>query len=195
MYAPPKTAVLVSDVLSLVPVAVGTLRRLLRLVPNSVKLFQYALAFRRLLFFGKFSLDLLFPFCKRLLILLYYALSLIVGGHEDLPVGVAMLLNHTGNPVFEIADFFFSGLYFCFNRFSLLAFENACGFCELRSQLRQLGVLYLLDLGCTLSEPVQKLFHLFEYCHVDTGLRFRRQLRLTDQKLQNRLCLLYDGAE
>ena len=59
MYAPPKTAVLVSDVLSLVPVAVGTLRRLLRLVPNSVKLFQYALAFRRLLFFGWLSLNLL----------------------------------------------------------------------------------------------------------------------------------------
>lgn len=112
MYAPPKTAVLVSVVLTLVPVAAGTFLRLLRLVPYPVKLFQYAFAFRRLLFFGWFSLDLLFSFRKLPLITLYYALSLIVGGHECLPVGVAVLLYHTGNPVFEIADSLFSGLYF-----------------------------------------------------------------------------------
>ncbi len=195
MYAPPKAAVLASVVLSFVPVAGGTLRRLFCLILYPVKLFQYAFALRRLLFFGRFSFDLLLPFCKLPLITLYYALSLIVGGHECLPVGIAMLLYHTGNSVFEIADFLFGGLYFCFNCFSLLAFENACDFCKLLSQLRQLGVLYLFDLRCTLSEPVQELFHLFEYFHVDTGLRFRRQLRLTDQKLQNRLCFLYDGAE
>lgn len=90
MYAPPKTAVLVSVVLTLVPVAAGTFLRLLRLVPYPVKLFQYAFAFRRLLFFGWFSLDLLFPFRKLPLITLYYALSLIVGGHECLPVGIPM---------------------------------------------------------------------------------------------------------
>lgn len=54
-----------------------------------------------------------------------------------------MFLYHTGNFVFEIADFLFSGLYFSFNPFSLLAFENACGFGKLRSQLRQFCVLYL----------------------------------------------------
>ena len=88
MYAPPKAAVLVPDVLTFVPVAEGTLLRLLRLVPNPVKLFQYAFALRRLLFFGWFSLNLLLPFRKLPLITLYYALSLIVGGHEYLPVEV-----------------------------------------------------------------------------------------------------------
>ena len=87
MYAPPKAAVLVSGVLSFIPVAVGTLLRLLRLVPNPVKLCQNAFTLRRLLFFGWFSLDLLFPFRKLPLITLYYALSLIVGGHECLTVG------------------------------------------------------------------------------------------------------------
>lgn len=78
MYAPPKAAVLMSVVLSFVPGTVGTLRRLLCLVPNPVKLFQYAFAFRRLLFFGWLSLDLPLPFRKFPLITLYYALSLIV---------------------------------------------------------------------------------------------------------------------
>ena len=100
MYAPPKAAVLASVVLSFVPVAGGTLRRLFCLILYPVKLFQYAFALRRLLFFGRFSFDLLLPFCKLPLITLYYALSLIVGGHECLPVGIAMLLYHTGNSVF-----------------------------------------------------------------------------------------------
>ena len=78
MYAPPKAAVLMSVVLSFVPGTVGTLRRLLCLVPYSVKLCQNALAFRRLLFFGWLSLDLPLPFRKFPLITLYYALSLIV---------------------------------------------------------------------------------------------------------------------
>ncbi len=90
MYAPPKAAVLASVVLSFVPVAGGTLRRLFCLILYPVKLFQYAFALRRLLFFGRFSFDLLLPFCKLPLITLYYALSLIVGGHECLPVGIPM---------------------------------------------------------------------------------------------------------
>ncbi len=71
------------------------------------------------------------------------------------PVVVKTLLNHTGNSVLEIADFLFGGLYFYFNRFSLLAFENACGLCKLCSQPWKLDVLYLLNFGCTLSEPMQ----------------------------------------
>ena len=90
MYAPPKAAVLVSVVLSLVPVTVGTLLRLLCLVPYSVKLCHNAFSFRRILFFGWLSLDLLLPFRKLPLITLYYALSLIVGGHECLPVRVPL---------------------------------------------------------------------------------------------------------
>ena len=79
MYAPPKTAVLVSVVLTFVPAWGGTLRRqLLCLALYPVKLFQYTFALRRLLVFGWFSLDLLLPFRKLPLITLYYALSLIV---------------------------------------------------------------------------------------------------------------------
>lgn len=113
MYAPPKAAVLVPVVLTLVPVAVGTFLRLLCLAPYSVKLCQNAFALRRLLFFGRFSLNLLLPFRKLPLITLYDALSLIVGGHECLPVRVAMLLYHTGNSVLEIADLLLGGLYSC----------------------------------------------------------------------------------
>ena len=72
-----------SVVLSFVPVVVGTLLRLLCLAPYPMKLCQNTFALRGLL-----SFDLLFPFCKLPLILLYYALSLIVGGHERLSVGV-----------------------------------------------------------------------------------------------------------
>ena len=97
MYAPPKTAVLVSVVLSFVPVAGGTFLRLLCLVSYPVELCHHAFSFRRLLFFGWFSLDLLLPFRKLPLILLYYALSLIVGGHECLPIVISIFANHTGN--------------------------------------------------------------------------------------------------
>lgn len=87
MYAPPKAAVLVSGVLTFIPVAGRTLRRLLHLVPYPVKLFQYAFALRQLLFFDWLSLDLLFPFRKLPLMLFYYPLSLIVDAMNVCPSG------------------------------------------------------------------------------------------------------------
>ena len=135
------------------------------------------------------------PLGKVTVILFYNGFGFPIGRHECLYIGITVLPENIGELIQPAVNFLLRLLYPLCNSLALLAFENACDFGKLRSQLRQLSVLYLLDFGCTLSEPVQKLFHLFEYCHVDTGLRFRRQLRLTDQKLQNRLCFLYDGAE
>lgn len=87
MYALPKTVVLVSAVLTFRLVAVGTLLKLLCFAPYLMKLFQYAPAFRRLLSFSWFPLDLLFPFRKLPLITLCYALRLIVAAMNVCPSG------------------------------------------------------------------------------------------------------------